>query len=90
MDIPVTATLESAALIAHMMGATYSLVTVDYQNGKIQESLVRTYGLHEHFASQRSFDIDANDLYLDKTPAARSLKRSCRRRRPASTRTVQR
>ena len=69
VDIPVTATLESAALVAHMMGATYSLVTVDYQNGKIQESLVRTYGLHEHFASQRPFDIDANDLYLDKTPA---------------------
>ena len=41
VDIPVTATLESAALVAHMMGATYSLVTVDYQNGKIQESLVQ-------------------------------------------------
>ena len=25
---------------------------------------MRTYGLHEHFASQRPFDIDANDLYL--------------------------
>ena len=71
VDIPVTATLESAALVAHMMGATYSLVTVDYQNGKIQESLVRTYGLHEHFASQRPFDIDANDLYLDKYPGGR-------------------
>jgi Asp/Glu/hydantoin racemase len=35
VDIPVTATLESAALIAHMMGASYSLITVDYQNGKI-------------------------------------------------------
>ena len=29
VDIPVTATLESAALTAHMMGAAYSLVTVD-------------------------------------------------------------
>ena len=64
VDIPVTATLESAALVAHMMGSTYSLVTVGYQNGKIQESLVRTYGLHEPFASQRPFDIDANDLHL--------------------------
>jgi len=27
LDIPVTATLESAALVAHMMGAAYSLVT---------------------------------------------------------------
>ena len=68
MDIPVTATLESAALIAHMMGAGYSLVTVDYQNGKIQESMLSTYGLHDHFVSQRPVDIDANDLYPDRTP----------------------
>ena len=65
VDIPVTATLESAALVAHMMGASYSLVTVDHQNGKIQEMLLNNYGLHEHFASQRPFDIDANDLYPD-------------------------
>ena len=39
-------------------------MTFDYQNSKIQESLVRTYGLHEHLSSQRPFDIDANDLYL--------------------------
>ena len=69
VDIPVTATLESAALVAHAMGAAYSLVTVDYQNGKIQESLVRTYGLHERFASQRPFGIDASDLYPDRTSA---------------------
>ena len=68
VDIPVTATLESAALVSHMMGTAYSLVTVDYQNGKIQEDLLTTYGLHEHFASQRPFDIAANDLYPDKTP----------------------
>jgi len=68
VDIPVTATLESAALVAHMMGAGYSLVTVDHQNGKIQESLLSTYGLHDHFVSQRPFNIDANDLYPDRTP----------------------
>ena len=68
VDIPVTATLESAALVAHMMGAGYSLVTVDHQNGKIQEMLLKTYGLHEQFVSQRPFDIDANDLYPDQTP----------------------
>ena len=68
VDIPVTATLESAALVSHMMGATFSLVTVDHQNGKIQESLVNTYGLHEHFVSQRPFFIDANALYPDQTP----------------------
>ena len=68
VDIPVTATLESAALVAHMMGASYSLVTVDRQNGKIQEMLLNTYVLSQHFVSQRPFDIDANDLYPDQTP----------------------
>ncbi|MAG37604.1 MAG: hypothetical protein CL878_15325 [Dehalococcoidia bacterium] len=68
VDIPVTATLESAALVAHMMGATYSLVPVDYQNGKIQQALLKTYGLHDHFVSLRPFDIDANQLYPDQTP----------------------
>ena len=68
VDIPVTATLESAALVSNMMGAGYSLVTVDHQNGKIQEMLLNTYGLHDHFVSQRPFDIDANDLYPDRTP----------------------
>ena len=69
VDIPVTATLESAALIAHMMGASYSLITVDYQNGKIQEDMLERYGLIKHFASQRPFGIDANDLYPDKISA---------------------
>ena len=68
VDIPVTATLESAALLAHIMGATFSLVTVDYQNGRIQEMLLRQYGLAGKFVSQRPFCIDANDLYLDRTP----------------------
>jgi allantoin racemase len=71
VDIPVTATLESAALIAHMMGASYSLVTVDHQNGNIQKMLLDRYGLSQHFVSQRPFGIDANDLYVDKTPPAR-------------------
>ena len=69
VDIPVTATLESAAMLAHMMGASYSLVTVDHQNGKIQELLLAQYGLNTHFASQRPFNIDANDLYSDQTPS---------------------
>lgn len=69
VDIPVTATLESAALLSHMMGMGYSLVTVDHQNGKIQEDLLNTYGLHEHFVSQRPFYIDANDLHHGNTPS---------------------
>ncbi len=68
VDIPVTATLESAALVAHMMGATYSLVTVDHQNGNIQKMLLDTYKLSGKFVSQRPFHIDANDLYPDRTP----------------------
>ena len=67
VDIPVTATLESAALMSHTMGASYSLVTVDYQNGKIQESLIASYGLRERFVSHRPFGIDANDLYPERT-----------------------
>lgn len=67
VNIPVTATLESAALMAHMMGVRFSLLSVDYQNGEIQRSLLKQYGLDGKLASVRSFDIDANDLYLDKT-----------------------
>ena len=67
VDIPVTATLESAALTAHMMGAAYSLVTVDFQKGNIQKMMLETYGLAGKFVSQRPFNIDANDLYPDKT-----------------------
>ena len=74
VDIPVTATLESAALVAHMMGASYSLIPVDYQNGKIQEMTLTQYGLHDHFVSLRPFDIDANDLYPDQTPPAHVIK----------------
>ena len=39
-------------------------MTFDYQISKIQESLVRTYGLHEHLSSQCPFDTDAKDFYL--------------------------
>ncbi len=70
LDIPVTATLESAALVAHMMGAAYSLVTVDRQNGNIQKMLLEQYGLDKHFVSQRPFGIDASDLYVDRTAPA--------------------
>lgn len=73
VDIPVTATLESAALVAHMMGAAYSLITVDHQNGVIQKTLLDKYGLSDKFVSQRPFNIDANDLYPDQTPPAQVI-----------------
>jgi len=68
VDIPVTATLESAALVAHMMAARYSLITVDHQNGMIQRMMLRQYGLDGRLASHRPIGIDANDLYPDRTP----------------------
>ena len=68
VDIPVTATLESAALVAYAMGTKFSLVTVDDQNGRIQEMMLRKYGLDGKLASHRPIGIDANDLYPEKTP----------------------
>jgi allantoin racemase len=67
VDIPVTATLESAALLAYAMGTKYSLITVDEQNGRIQEMMLRQYGLEGKLASHRPIGIDANDLYPEKT-----------------------
>jgi allantoin racemase len=69
LSIPVTATLESAALLAYQMGRSFSLLSVDYQNGQIQKMLLDVYGLSGKLASIRSFDIDANDLYPERTPA---------------------
>jgi allantoin racemase len=68
VDIPVTATLESAALTAHMMGWRFALLSVDDQNGKIQEMMLETYGLASHYVGHRAIGIDANDLYPDVTP----------------------
>jgi len=71
VDIPVTATLESAALTAHMMGWRYALLSVDDQNGKIQEMMLETYGLTSHYAGHRAIGIDADDLYPEVTPPAK-------------------
>ena len=70
--IPVTATLEAAALTAHMMGRRFSLLSVDDQNGQIQKMLLEQYQLAQGLVSVRSFGIDANDLYLDRTSAAQT------------------
>ena len=67
VDIPVTATLESAALVAYAMGTKFSLVSVDDQNGRIQRMMLKQYGLDGKLASHRPIGIDANDLYPDKT-----------------------
>jgi len=68
-SIPVTATLESAALTAHMMGRRFALLSVDEQNGQIQRMMLGQYQLDKGLVAVRSFGIDANDLFLDRTPA---------------------
>lgn len=67
VNIPVTATLESAALIAYTMGTKFSLISVDDQNARIQKMMLEQYGLGGKWASNRSIWIDANDLYPNKT-----------------------
>jgi Asp/Glu/hydantoin racemase len=67
VDIPVTGTLESAALLCATMGKHFTLLSVDYQNGEIQRSLLKLYGLDTNLKSIIPIDIDANDLYPGKT-----------------------
>ncbi len=67
--IPITSALESAALAAHMMCRRFSLLSVDDQNGQIQKMLLEQYQLATGLVSVRSFGIDANDLYLERTCA---------------------
>ncbi len=66
-DIPVTATLEAAALTAHTMGRRFSLLSVDDQNGQIQKMLLDQYQLERGLVSVRSFGIDASDLYAHRS-----------------------
>ena len=73
--IPVTATLEAAAIQAHMMGRRFSLLSVDDQNGQIQKMLLEKYQLAGGLVSVRSFGIDANDLYPDKTSPGQTQQR---------------
>ena len=68
-EIPITATLEAAALTAHAMGRRFSLLSVDDQNGQIQKMMLEQYQLAQGLVSVRSFDIDASDLYLHRKAA---------------------
>ena len=67
VNIPVTATLESAAMVAYMMGSEFSLISVDDQNAQIQKMILGQYGLAGKWASNRSIDIGASDLYPETT-----------------------
>ena len=67
VDIPVTGTLESAALFCATMGRHFSLLAVDEQNGEIQRDLLRLYGLERNLVSIIPIHLDANDLYPERT-----------------------
>ena len=67
VDVPVTGTLESAALLCYTFGKHFSLLSVDYQNGEIQRSLLKLYGLDGNLNSILPIHIDANDLYPGRT-----------------------
>ena len=67
VDIPVTGTLESAALFCATMGRRFSLLAVDEQNGEIQRDLLRLYGLERNLVSIIPIHLDANDLYPERT-----------------------
>jgi allantoin racemase len=75
LSIPVTATLEAAALLAYQMARSFSILSVDYQNGQIQRMLLDQYGLSGRLVSIRPFGIDANDLYPDRTDEATVVSR---------------
>ena len=81
VNIPVTATLESAAMMAHIMGTKFSIISVDEQNAKIQKMLLDIYGLSGKFASFRSVGIDANDLYPEITPEEEIQRRAIEKAR---------
>jgi len=57
VNIPVTATLESAALVAYTMGTSFSLISVDDQNGRIQKMMLEQYGLAGKWVSHRWIDF---------------------------------
>jgi allantoin racemase len=75
VDIPVTGTLESAALLCYTMGKHFTLLSVDYQNGEIQRSLLKLYGLDTNLKSIIPIGIDADDLYPGTTPEDQILDR---------------
>ena len=69
VDIPVTATFESAAHVACMMGKRFSVVSTDPMTvGGIDMRLVDLYGVRSKVASLRWIGITACDLYPEITP----------------------
>ncbi len=76
VDIPVTATFESAAHLACMMAKRYSVVTTDPMTGSgIDMRLVDLYGVRQKLASIRWINITANRLYPEFTPTEEIARR---------------
>ncbi|HSB06400.1 MAG TPA: aspartate/glutamate racemase family protein [Thermodesulfobacteriota bacterium] len=76
VDIPVTATFESAAHLACMMAKRYSVVTTDPMTGSgIDMRLVDLYGVRQKLASIRWINITANQLYPEITPTEEIARR---------------
>ena len=76
VDIPVTATFESSAHVACMMGKRFSVVSTDPMTvGGIDMRLVDLYGLRSKVASLRWIGITACDLYPEITPSEEVARR---------------
>ena len=76
VDIPVTATFESAAHVACMMGKRFSVVSTDPMTvGGIDMRLVDLYGVRSKVASLRWIGITACDLYPEITPTEEIARR---------------
>jgi allantoin racemase len=76
VDIPVTATFESAAHVASMMGKRFSVVSTDPMTaGGIDMRLVDLYGIRDKVASLRWIGITACDLYPEITPSEEIARR---------------
>jgi len=78
VDIPVMGTMESAGMVALMMGQMFSIVCPDQVVASVLRRTMDTYGLRSRTASVRHIDIVARDLYPEKTPTEEVLKRLVR------------
>ena len=76
LDIPVTSSLEAAAINCHLVGYQYSFITVDWQTAQRQFQILEHYGLTKRLASYRAIGWDASNLYLDRTPEQEILDRA--------------
>jgi len=75
VDIPVTGTLEAAAMVAMTMGQMFSIVCPDQVVNSVLRRMVDAYGLTSRCASIRNISVVACDLYPEKTPTEEIMRR---------------